>query len=87
MATEDADEVTSFKITVDWTNATDKDLVITQLNAESYSSYVEDVSSLNAGETLTVTNQIAYGGDHKEATSSYTKPAAGKAELKKVCLR
>lgn len=82
-ATEDTDEVTSFKITVDWTNATDKDLVITQLNAESYSSYVEDVSSLNAGETLTVTNQIAYGGDHKEATSSYTKPAAGKAELKK----
>lgn len=83
VATEDIDEVTSFKITVDWTNATDKDLVITQLNAESYSSYVEDVSSLNAGETLTVTNQIAYGGDHKEATSSYTKPAAGKAELKK----
>ena len=83
VATEDTDEVTSFKITVDWTNATDKDLVITKLNAESYSSYVEDVSSLNAGETLTVTNQIAYGGDHKEATSSYTKPAAGKAELKK----
>ena len=83
VATEDTDEVTSFKITVDWTNATDKDLVITRLNAESYSSYVEDVSSLNAGETLTVTNQIAYGGDHKEATSSYTKPAAGKAELKK----
>lgn len=82
-ALEDTDEVTSFKITVDWTNATDEDLVITQLNAESYSSYVEDVSSLNAGETLTVTNQIAYGGDHKEATSSYTKPAAGKAELKK----
>lgn len=81
--TADTGEVTSFKITVDWTNATDKDLVITQLNAESYSSYVEDVSSLNAGETLTVTNQIAYGGDHKEATSSYTKPAAGKAELKK----
>lgn len=86
VATEDTDEVTSFKITVDWTNATDKDLVITQLIAESYSSYVEDVSSLNAGETLTVTNQIAYGGDHKEATSSYTKPAAGKAELRKyVC--
>lgn len=83
VATEDTDEVTSFRITVDWTNATDKDLVITQLNAESYSSYVEDVSSLNAGETLTVTNQIAYGGNHKEATSSYTKPAAGKAELKK----
>lgn len=81
--TEDTDEVTSFKIMVDWTNATNENLVITQLNAESYSSYVEDVSSLNAGETLTVTNQIAYGGDHKEATSSYTKPAAGKAELKK----
>ena len=84
MATEDTDEVTSFKITVDWTNATDKDLVITQLNAESYSSYVEDVSSLNAGETLTVTNQIAYGGDHKEATSSYTKPAAGNPQLVKL---
>lgn len=81
--TEDTDEVTSFKIMVDWTNATNENLVITQLNAEPYSSYVEDVSSLNAGETLTVTNQIAYGGDHKEATSSYTKPAAGKAELKK----
>lgn len=83
VATEDTDEVTSFKITVDWTNATDKDLVITQLKAESYSSYVEDVSSLNAGETLTVTNQIAYGGDHKEATSSYTKPKAGNPQLVK----
>lgn len=83
VATEDTDEVTSFKITVDWTNATDKDLVITKLNAESYSSYVEDVSSLNAGETLTVTNQIAYGGDHKEATSSYTKPKAGNPQLVK----
>lgn len=83
VATVDTDEVTSFKITVDWTNATDKDLVITQLNAESYSSYVEDVSSLNAGETLTVTNQIEYEGDHVSAKSEYTKPAAGKAELKK----
>lgn len=82
-ATEDTDEVTSFKITVDWTGATDGNLVITQLNAESYSSYVEDVSSLNAGETLTVTNQIAYGGDHKEATSSYTKPKAGNPQLVK----
>ena len=82
-ATEDTDEVTSFKITVDWTGATDANLVITQLNAESYSSYVEDVSSLNAGETLTVTNQIAYGGDHKEATSSYTKPKAGNPQLVK----
>lgn len=84
-ALEDTDEVTSFKITVDWTNATDENenLVITQLNAESYSSYVEDVSSLEAGKTLTVTNQIEYEGDHVSANSSYTKPAAGKAELKK----
>lgn len=83
--TDDNDEVTSFKITVDWTNATGKNenLVITQLNAESYSSYVEDVSSLEAGKTLTVTNQIEYEGDHVSANSSYTKPAAGKAELKK----
>lgn len=81
--TADTGEVTSFKIKVDWTNATDDDLVITQLNAEPYSSYVEDVSSLNAGETLTVTNQIAYGGDHKEATSSYTKPKAGNPQLVK----
>lgn len=85
-ALEDTDEVTSFKITVDWTNATDGNLVITQLNAESYSSYVEDVSSLEAGKTLTVTNQIEYEGDHVSANSSYTKPAAGKAELRKyVC--
>lgn len=83
VATEDTDEVTSFKITVDWTNATDKDLVITQLNAESYSSYVEDVSSLNAGETLTVTNQIAYGGDHVSAKSEYTKLKAGNPQLVK----
>lgn len=84
VATEDTDEVTSFKITVDWTNATDKDLVITQLNAESYSSYVEDVSSLEAGETLTVTNQIEYEGDHVSANSSYTKPAAGNLQLVKL---
>lgn len=82
-ALEDTDEVTSFKITVDWTGATDGNLVITRLNAESYSSYVEDVSSLEAGKTLTVTNQIEYEGDHVSANSSYTKPAAGKAELKK----
>lgn len=82
-ALEDTDEVTSFKITVDWTGATDGNLVITQLNAKSYSSYVEDVSSLEAGKTLTVTNQIEYEGDHVSANSSYTKPAAGKAELKK----
>ena len=86
VATEDADEVTSFKITVDWRNATgeNENLVITQLNAESYSSYVEDVSSLNAGETLKVFNQVEYGnGSPVSAMSSYTKPAAGKAELVK----
>lgn len=86
VATEDADEVTSFKITVDWTNATGKNenLVITQLNAESYSSYVEDVSSLQANQTLTVTNQVEYGnGLPVRATSSYTKPAAKNPQLVK----
>lgn len=82
-ATEDNDEVTSFKITVDWKDATDDDLVITQLNAEPYSSYVEDVSSLNAGETLTVTNQIEYEGDRVSAKSEYTKPKAGNPQLVK----
>lgn len=81
--TEDTDEVTSFKIMVDWTNATNENLVITQLNAEPYSSYVEDVSSLNAGQTLTVTNQIEYEGDHVSAKSEYTKPAAGNPQLVK----
>lgn len=84
VVTDDNGEVTSFKITVDWTNATDKDLVITQLNAESYSSYVEDVSSLQANQTLKVFNQIAYGGDHKDATSSYTKPTAKNPQLVKL---
>lgn len=87
VATEDTDEVTSFKITVDWTNATGKNenLVITQLNAESYSSYVEDVSSLQANQTLTVTNQVEYGnGLPVRATSSYTKPAAGNPQLVKL---
>lgn len=85
--TDDNDEVTSFKITVDWTNATGKNenLVITQLNAESYSSYVEDVSSLQANQTLTVTNQVEYGnGLPVRATSSYTKPAAGNPQLVKL---
>lgn len=81
--TEDTDEVTSFKIMVDWTNATNENLVITQLNAEPYSSYVEDVSPLNAGQTLTVTNQIEYEGDHVSAKSEYTKPAAGNPQLVK----
>lgn len=84
--TEDAGEVTSFQITVDWTGTTDDDLVITQLNAEPYSSYVEDVSSLEADKTLTVTNKVECGGKVALKESSYTKPAAGKAELKKyVC--
>ena len=84
--TADTGEVTSFKITVDWKDATKDDLVITQLNAEPYSSYVEDVSSLEADKTLTVTNKVECGGKVALKESSYTKPAAGKAELKKyVC--
>ena len=81
--TADTGEVTSFKITVDWTGATNDDLVITQLNAEPYSSYVEDVSSLNAGETLKVTNTVECGGKSDPAESSYTKPAAGNPQLVK----
>lgn len=88
VVTGDNDEVTSFKITVDWKDATDGNLVITQLNAKTYSSYVEDVSSLKAGQTLTVTNQIEYEAnnvrDHKSADSSYTKPAAGNPQLVKL---
>lgn len=81
--TEDAGEVTSFEITVDWTGATNADLVITQLNAEPYSSYVEDVSSLEADKTLTVTNTVECGGIDKSAYSSYTKPAAKNPQLVK----
>ena len=81
--TADTGEVTSFKITVDWKDATDDDLVITQLNAEPYSSYVEDVSSLEADKTLTVTNTVECGGKHWSAYSSYTKPAAGNPQLVK----
>ena len=88
VVTGDNDEVTSFKITVDWKDATNADLVITQLKAEPYSSYVEDVSSLEAGKTLTVTNQIEYEAnhvrDHKSADSSYTKPAAKNPQLVKL---
>ena len=83
-ATGENDEVTSFKITVDWTNATNDDLVITQLNAGPYSSYVEDVSSLEAGKTLTVTNTVECGGVDRSAYSSYTKPAAGNPQLVKL---
>lgn len=81
--TEDAGEVTSFEITVDWTGATNADLVITQLNAEPYSSYVEDVSSLEADKTLTVTNTVECGGLVVPKESSYTKPAAGNPQLVK----
>lgn len=81
--TADTGEVTSFKITVDWKDATDDDLVITQLNAEPYSSYVEDVSSLEAGKTLTVTNTVECGGLVVPKESSYTKPAAGNPQLVK----
>lgn len=83
VATEEDDEVTSFEIKVDWTGAANGNLVITQLNAEPYSSYVEDASSLEAGKTLTVTNQIEYEGDHVSAKSEYTKPAAGNPQLVK----
>lgn len=82
--TADTGEVTSFKITVDWKDATDDDLVITQLNAEPYSSYVEDVSSLEADKTLTVTNTVECGGGDRSAYSSYTKPAAGNPQLVKL---
>ena len=87
VVTDNNDEVTSFKITVDWTNATgeNENLVITQLNAESYSSYVEDVSSLQANQTLKVFNQVEYGnGSPVSATSSYTKPAAKNPQLVKL---
>lgn len=85
--TDDNGEVTSFKIKVDWRNATGKNenLVITQLNAESYSSYVEDVSSLQANQTLKVFNQVEYGnGSPVSAMSSYTKPAAKNPQLVKL---
>lgn len=81
---DDNGEVTSFEIKVDWTGATNDDLVITQLNAEPYSSYVEDVSSLNADETLTVTNYVECGSKHDTATSSYTKQKAGNPQLVKL---
>lgn len=79
---DDNGEVTSFKIMVDCTNA--KDLVITQLNAEPYSSYVEDVSSLQANQTLKVLNYVDCGGAHGEAKSEYTKPAAKNPQLVKL---
>ena len=81
-ALNDDDHVRSFEITVDWKNA-DPNLIITQLNANKYTSYVEDVSSLKAGEKLTVTNTVECG-DKRDAESSYTKPAAGNPQLVKL---
>lgn len=73
-ALNEDDHVTSFEITVDWTGAADKNLVITQLNANNYTSYVEDVSSLNAGDTVAATNRIDCADKGTEVTNSYTKP-------------
>lgn len=75
-ALNEDDHVTSFKITVDWKNA-DPKLIITQLNADNYTSYIEDISSLNAGDTVKATNTIECAESKKkptEATNSYTKP-------------
>lgn len=75
-ALNEDDHVTSFKITVDWKDA-DSKLIITQLNADNYTSYIEDISSLNAGDTVKATNTIECAESKKkptEATNSYTKP-------------
>lgn len=71
-AQKDDDHVTSFEITVDWKNA--ENLIITQLNANSYTSYIEDISSLNAGDEVKATNRIDCADKWTEATNSYTKP-------------
>lgn len=87
VATADTDEVTSFEIKVDWTNATDHNLVITQLNADNYTSYVEDVSSLKTGDKVEATNTIDCEGRSKSVTNSYTKPEPEKpkdSELRKL---
>lgn len=75
-AQNDDDHVTSFEITVDWKNA-DPNLIITQLNADNYTSYIEDISSLKAGDTVKATNKIECEESKKqptEVTNSYTKP-------------
>lgn len=84
-ALNDNDHVTSFEITVDWKNA--ENLIITQLNANNYTSYVEDVSSLKAGDTVAATNGIDCEGKSTSATNSYTKPEPEKpkdSELRKL---
>lgn len=89
-ALKDGDHVTSFKITVDWKNAKDQNLIITQLNADNYTSYIEDISSLKAGDTVKATNKIECEESKKpstEATNSYTKPEPEKpkdSELRKL---
>ena len=75
-ALNEDDHVTSFEITVDWKNA-DQNLIITQLNADNYTSYIEDISSLKAGDTVKATNKIECEESKKqptEVTNSYTKP-------------
>lgn len=75
-ALNEDDHVTSFEITVDWNNA-DPNLIITQLNADNYTSYIEDISSLKAGDTVKATNKIECEESKKqptEVTNSYTKP-------------
>lgn len=89
-ALKDGDHVTSFEITVDWKNAKDQNLIITQLNANNYTSYIEDISSLKAGDTVKATNKIECEESKKkptEATNSYTKPEPEKpkdSELRKL---
>lgn len=72
-ALKDDDHVTSFEITVDWKNA-DPNLIITQLNADNYTSYIEDISSLKAGDTVKAANRIDCADQWTEVTNSYTKP-------------
>lgn len=84
-ALNDNDHVTSFEITVDWKNA--ENLIITQLNANSYTSYIEDISSLNAGDTVKAANRIDCADQWTEVTNSYTKPEPEKpkdSELRKL---
>lgn len=85
-AQNDDDHVTSFKITVDWKNAA-PNLIITQLNADNYTSYIEDISSLNAGDTVKAANRIDCADQWTEVTNSYTKPEPEKpkdSELRKL---
>ena len=86
-AQNDDDHVTSFKITVDWKNAA-PNLIITQLNADNYTSYIEDISSLQAGDEVKATNRIdCKEGQSTSATNSYTKPEPEKpkdSELRKL---